>query len=117
MDTFKVDIRENEDITSFDLAGTLDAHTIHILEEAFSKSLQQNKNKFIVNLKKLEYITSAGLGVFMEFIEEIREQGGDIVFCEFSERLYQIFDLLGFPYIYKFFQEEKQARDYLNGLQ
>jgi anti-sigma B factor antagonist len=40
----------------------------------------------IVNFKDLDYISSAGLGVFMVFIEEIRSGGGDIKLVEMKPK-------------------------------
>lgn len=46
------------------------------------------------------YISSAGLGVFMSFVEELRERGGDIKICGLVPKVQQIFDILGFQAIY-----------------
>jgi anti-sigma B factor antagonist len=38
--------------------------------------------------------------VFMGFIEQIREQGGDLKICGLSPKVRQIFEILGFQAIY-----------------
>jgi anti-sigma B factor antagonist len=43
---------------------------------------------------------SAGLGVFMSFIEEIRAAGGDIKICGLAPKVFQVFDILGFPALF-----------------
>lgn len=113
MQNFSLKIRTEKELIVFNLIGTLDAHNISVLEKEFKNQLNQEHYYYVINLSALDYITSAGLGVFMEFIEEIREHKGDIVFCCYSEKIYNIFDLLGFPLIYKFFREEKEAIAYL----
>ena len=40
------------------------------------------------------------VGVFMGFIEQIREQGGDLKICGLSPKVRQIFEILGFQAIY-----------------
>jgi anti-sigma B factor antagonist len=57
----------------------------------------------------LNYISSAGLGVFMAFIENIRDKGGDIKFSSMSEKIYNVFDLIGFPLIYEFYKSDDEA--------
>jgi anti-sigma B factor antagonist len=48
----------------------------------------------------LSYISSAGLGVFMSFIEEIRAAGGDIKICGLAPKVFQVFDILGFSALF-----------------
>lgn len=109
MADFNTAIREKTGVSIIDLEGYLDAHTAPILENAFTVLIEQTKYKIVVNFKNLSYISSAGLGVFMAFIEKIRENNGDIKFTNMSSKVYNIFDLLGFPLLYEFFDEEEQA--------
>ena len=55
----------------------------------------------MVDCGKLTYISSAGLGVFMSFIEEIRELGGDIKLASIAPKVYQVFEVLGFPDLFQ----------------
>ncbi|RKY86703.1 anti-sigma factor antagonist, partial [candidate division KSB1 bacterium] len=50
-----------------------------------------------------------GLGVFMGFIEEIRNNKGDIKLSNMTDKVFRIFDLLGFPSLYEIFQDEQEA--------
>ena len=45
----------------------------------------------------------------MGFIEEIREKEGDIKLTNMKEKVYKVFDLLGFPALYQIFKEEADA--------
>ena len=82
------------------LNGYLDAHTAPNLESAIAEILEAKDFKIIVDFTNLDYISSAGLGVFMVFIEEIRESGGDIKLCSMSPKVFSVFDLLGFPMLF-----------------
>ena len=55
------------------------------------------------------YISSAGLGVFMAFIEDVRENEGDIKLTNMSPKVYNVFDLLGFPLLYEILKDEQDA--------
>ncbi|MDX1702382.1 MAG: STAS domain-containing protein, partial [Melioribacteraceae bacterium] len=59
--------------------------------------------------EELAYISSAGLGVFMAYIEKIRENNGDIKLSNMSDKVYNIFDLLGFPLLYEIYKTEDEA--------
>ena len=110
METFEVDQRESSDITILDLKGYLDAHTAPKLEQEFQDLISKQKYKIIVNFKQLNYISSAGLGVFMGFIETIRENEGDIKLTEMSPKIFRVFDLLGFPTLYDIIENEEDAK-------
>ncbi|MGD9897522.1 MAG: STAS domain-containing protein [Calditrichaceae bacterium] len=110
MSGFEISRNDQEKISVLHLAGFLDAHTAPKFEDALDRLLKEERVNIIVNLHKLDYISSAGLGVFMGFIEEIREKGGDIKLSNLSPKVYKVFDLLGFPSLYEIFDEETQAK-------
>lgn len=109
MAEFSTSITDKGDVSVIYLKGYLDAHTAPVLENEFAKLLDSGKFKIITNFKELEYISSAGLGVFMAFIEKIRDNDGDIKLTSMSDKVYNIFDLLGFPVLYEIFKTEEEA--------
>ena len=115
MTEFKVSVRaELGDVRVIDLNGYLDAHTAPELESAFDNLITDKNYRVVVNFRDLTYISSAGLGVFMAFVEPMRENQGDIKFSNMTENVYNIFDLLGFPMLYEFYDDEKEAIDKYN---
>ena len=84
------------------LAGELDAHTAPEFEAALARALADGHARLIADGADLEYVSSAGLGVFMQFLEPARAAGGDLVIAALPERVYDVFDLLGFPALFAF---------------
>lgn len=110
MTEFKVSVRKTDGgVNVLDLNGYLDAHTAPELENAFDKLIKENNYRTVVNFKELSYISSAGLGVFMAFVETMRDNKGDIKFTNMTDSVYNIFDLLGFPLLYEFYKDENEA--------
>ena len=109
MSNFSVGFRSLEDITVLDLNGELDAHTASELEAAILKCIDDQRYKIITNGANLAYISSAGLGVFMAFIEQIRDHEGDIKIAALQPKVYNVFDLLGFPMLFDIVDAEDQA--------
>ena len=109
MEGFEVSKSENGDVSILYLKGYLDAHTAPDLETEFKKLVDAKKYNIIVNFQDLSYISSAGLGVFMGFIEDIRKNGGDIKLSDMKPKIYRVFDLLGFPTLYDILDEEAKA--------
>ena len=84
------------------LSGQLDAHTAPDFERLLEQTIREDvRTKIVLDFAPLEYIASAGLGVLMGFIEEVRELGGDIKFAAVPEKIYHVLDLLGFPIVFQ----------------
>ena len=109
MENFEVIREDRKDISILRLRGFLDAHTAPQFEQAIQDLMGEQRFKIIVSMSSLNYISSAGLGVFMGFIEEIRENNGDIKLSNMSDKVFKVFDLLGFPALYQIYQEEAEA--------
>ena len=109
MAEFSTAITDKGDISVINVSGYLDAHTAPTLEDNFTDLIDQNKFKIVVNFEELAYISSAGLGVFMAYIEKIRNNSGDIKLTNMNDKVYNIFDLLGFPLLYEIYKTENEA--------
>lgn len=109
MNEFKIELREDGSISVLHLIGYLDAHTAPHLEESLSKLITEKRYNIVVNCNELSYISSAGLGVFMAYIEDVRKNKGDIKMSNMNPKIYNVFDLLGFPLIYEIYSEEMEA--------
>lgn len=109
MKNFSIASRKLDSINILDISGELDAHTASQLENSLKELIDRSQYKIIVNCARLDYIASAGLGVFMAYIEDVRGLGGDIKLTNMNDRVYNVFDLLGFPTLYDILDDESEA--------
>ena len=93
---FRIERSELGGVVVLALDGFLDAHTAPQFENAISTEAEAGHLHLVADCRRLSYISSAGLGVFMSFIEEIREKGGDIKLSGIEPKVYQVFEVLGF---------------------
>ena len=91
------------------LEGFVDAHTAPDFERAIQEEVDAAQVKLVVDGAGLTYISSAGLGVFMGFIEEVRDRGGDIKICGLIPKVRQVFELLGFHKVYEILDDRDAA--------
>jgi anti-sigma B factor antagonist len=98
---FQIQNSEQTGVHILTLSGYLDAHTAPQFEKAIQDQLQAGNVKLVADCGGLTYISSAGLGVFMSFIEELREAGGDLKLCAIAPKVYQVFEVLGFPSLFE----------------
>ncbi len=97
---FSIHKSTEQGLSVLSLDGYLDAHTAPEFEKAIQTEFEAKRLKIVVECSRLSYISSAGLGVFMSFIEEIREAGGDIKICALAPKVFQVFEILGFSALF-----------------
>jgi anti-sigma B factor antagonist len=97
---FQIERSDNSGVRVLGLIGFLDAHTAPQFEKAIEEEFNAGRKRLVVDCSRLDYISSAGLGVFMSFIEEIREAGGDLKLAAIVPKVYQVFEVLGFPALF-----------------
>ncbi|CUS85540.1 anti-sigma B factor antagonist [Candidatus Kryptobacter tengchongensis] len=106
---FDLKIEERGEVKILKMKGYLDAYTSLQFEEKMKELVESGNYKIVVNMKNLSYISSAGFGVFMAFVDEVRKNGGDIKFCCLPEKIDEIFELLGFKHIFEVLNDENKA--------
>ncbi len=105
-----VDISTSKEGEKFlmEVKGEVDASSSIQLDDAFKSALSTEK-KIMVDLSGLEYISSAGLGVFVSHLEEIKAQNVHLVLFGLSESVQQIFSLLGLPELLEIVEGKEEA--------
>ena len=111
---FSVSTDSAEGFAVISLEGAVDAHTAPQFESAVQSAIDAGQRRIVVDCEKLTYISSAGLGVFMGFIEEVRDEGGDIKICGLSEKVKQPFEILGCESLYDFCPDVEVAKSRFN---
>lgn len=75
--------------------GEIDASSSIELDLAIAKSVGEGSKKILVDCSALEYISSAGLGVFMSYIEEFKDKNIHMVLFGMKEKVINTFQILG----------------------
>lgn len=91
------------------ITGFLDAHTFEQLERQLRDIFDLGTFRLIVDLGELDYISSAGAGVFIEAIGTAQENGGNIVLLKPGPNVKEVFDLLGLSQIFTFKDTREEA--------
>ena len=90
--------------------GYLDAHTFEDLEKTLQALFDENVYRVIVDLERLDYISSAGCGVFIGAIGTAQENNGNVVLLNPSDSVREVFDLLGLTQIFPFAETVESAQ-------
>lgn len=94
--------------------GVVDTITASELEHIVEGLISQKRYKILVDLGGVEYISSAGWGIFVSKIQEIRDNGGDIKLVNMIPNVYEIYELLEFEHIIQAFDTLEQGKKAFN---
>ncbi len=92
---------ENKNITLLSVKGQIDTLTAPEFRKKLLSAVMDKKYKLIVDLKGVDYIGSAGWGVFISEIKQIREQEGDLVLAGMNAGVLEVYLSLEFGTILK----------------
>ncbi len=99
----------NGEITVLSLAGVIDTVSCMKLKEVMDGLIDGGKVKLVVDMSRVEYVSSAGWGVFASRMDEVRSKGGDIRIFGMDPEVDNIFHLLGFDVIMRSFSIMAEA--------
>jgi anti-sigma B factor antagonist len=81
-----------------------------------AKSVGEGFSKILIDCSALEYISSAGLGVFMSYIEECKDRGIKMALFGMSDKVANTFSILGLNELLQIASDKVQAKQMVNGL-
>ena len=103
----------NNNISTIRVGGYIDTTTSAEVERALDELVRNGNLNVIVDLANVDYISSAGWGIFISEIKGIRERGGDLKLASMIPDVYEVFELLEFHYILKAYDTiEKAVEDF-----
>lgn len=98
------------------LVGEIDASSSIELDLAIAKSVGEGFTRILVDCSALEYISSAGLGVFMSYIEEFKDKNIKMVLFGMNDKVGNTFDILGLNELLHIGKDKVQAKQMINEL-
>lgn len=98
------------------LIGEIDASSSIELDLAIAKSVGEGFTKILIDCSSLEYISSAGLGVFMSYIEEFKDKNIKMVLFGMSDKVANTFEILGLHELLQIGKDKVEAKNIINEL-
>ena len=89
-----IEIKKNKEETVIEIAGRLDTITAPALDKTISEDIGDTKN-LVLDLKGMEYISSAGLRVLLSAQKKMQRIGSMKV-INVCEAVMEVFEMTGF---------------------
>jgi stage II sporulation protein AA (anti-sigma F factor antagonist) len=105
-----IELDVKETVLCIRLSGELDHHAAEELRTKVTETLAANPIKHILlNLEKLAFMDSSGLGVILGRYKQIKTTGGEMVVCAISPAVKRLFDMSGLFKIIRLEDDEQKA--------
>lgn len=88
--------RVEDGITVVQPDGRIDTEAAEQLDQVLQAALASGGYKIVVDMSKVEYISSAGLRSLAAVLVKCRDEGGDMKLAALNERVTRVFKIIGF---------------------
>ena len=91
--------------------GVVDTVTAGELESVIDSIIKRSKYRILIDLAGVDYISSAGWGIFISRIKDIRAHQGDIKLANMVPHVLEIYELLEFDKVLLAYNSLAVARE------
>ena len=109
MPTLSIQTDDTQSISLMKVMGRVDSDTAPELDDALTKLLQDNKNKIVLNLQGVDYMSSAGLRAIVKAYQGAKKSGGDLCLASVSEPIEVILRTVGMMQMLKMYPTNQEA--------
>lgn len=102
-------------VTVLSVKGVIDSETAPAFEHKLETFLEGGLYRLLVDLEAVDYISSAGVGVFVGMLQQFREyeaQGGDIKAVKVSKKIMKVFESIGLDGMMDIFENEAEVKQW-----
>lgn len=96
----KLDHHNKNGIEVVDVEGEIDVYTAPRLRELLIDLVNQNSYQLVVNMEKVEFLDSTGLGVLVGGLKRVRAHDGSLDLVCTQERILKIFRITGLTKVF-----------------
>lgn len=103
------EIRTEKGLAVMSISGQLNAFTLRDLKAEFKELMDARHYKLVLDLEKVNYVDSYGIGAIIAFTHQVRNRNGDLKLFGMEEDVRKVFDLLGTSKVLGIFETEQEA--------
>lgn len=110
----ELDIQDERhgDVCVFTLAGEVDVYTAPKLKEVLVAAIESGCAKVLVDMDKVSFIDSSGLGVLVSALRRARERDGGVRLVCSRDGILKIFRITGLDKVFPIFSDRAEAQNF-----
>jgi anti-sigma B factor antagonist len=104
-----ISTQELKRVSVMTVKGRVDSATAPDLENALKQLVDGDKTQIILDLKDVEYMSSAGLRAMVSTLKAVKRINGDLRLCAPSARVAEVLRLAGLTSIFSIYPSQTEA--------
>ena len=106
----KFSSRQVDQVTVFDLKGGLEGgQDSYKIKEVVTDMLEQGQRKFLLNLDKVDYVNSTGIGIIASVFSSISNADGVMKICNANDKVSRVMMVTKLLEVFDSYHEEEEA--------
>lgn len=102
-------MKEVNNVAVLSMTGRLDLTSGATLKQEVKKLFERDITSIHLNLAKVDFINSSGLGVLVSIMKEVRVAKGRLTLSDLASYVQEIFDITQLSHIFEIFETEQEA--------
>lgn len=113
--TMRIDHSRRGDVTVVSLEGEFDFHDVTHASDTIGKFIDAGARRLLFDLRRLRFLSSGGIGYFIQTAKRLRALGGEVVLANVPESFDWVARTLGIDRVIRMFADETEALAHLRG--
>jgi anti-sigma B factor antagonist len=109
MSALSIETENTQEISVVKVKGRVDSDTAPQFDHALSGLLNDKRNKIVLHLQGVEFLSSAGLRVMVKALKDAQNSGGDVRLASVSEPIEVVLRTVGMLQMFKMFSTSEEA--------
>src|SRR3972149_2801129 len=105
----EISTEELKQVSVMAVTGRVDSATAPELENSLKKLVEAEKTQIVLDLKNVEYMSSAGLRAMVSTLKAVKRVNGDLRLASPSPRVEEVLRLAGLPSIFSIYPSREEA--------
>ena len=105
----EITITDMNRVTLFKIDGRIDSSNAGQLGDALNDRISEGTLYIVVDLEKVDYMSSGGLRELVAALKHVKKDGGDLRLCSPSQRVKEVLELAGLDSLFQVFDTQVLA--------
>ncbi|MBD3298542.1 MAG: anti-sigma factor antagonist [candidate division Zixibacteria bacterium] len=103
------------DVDVMRVTGRIDLVTSNTLKDNIRERLQRQRTNIVLNMERVDFINSSGLGAMVSILKDVRLADGRLVLSNLAPYVQEIFEITQLANVFEIFSAEDAAVSALSG--
>jgi len=105
----EINQREKNDIIILDITGEIDLYNAPEIKDIINTLIEKQKYNVIINLEKVTYIDSSGIGALISSLSNLKKYQGGLKIINVFASVRKVFELTKLTSFFEIFDSEDEA--------